>query len=307
MKILIFGYGNRVKSDILFAIEQAINKPEISIVTKNSKPNKLKNLRFYTFNEFKKLHREYFDLTILSVPNDEQIGIFNILDENNNKKVLIDTPVNKKVRKMDKKFDIGVLEDIVHAPIIDKINELIKVQKNIYFNFYKSAHEYHGIAMVESILGSQITGKKRKFIDDKNILLYLQIRNSHKVIITSPSNTKIGYIRIKFDNKNYLLGCKDTFQKLEKIRSDQYTRLEELYPLKKIDGVISENWVKDLRDFKLLGLIKIFSKLDQNISQNIYDSFRQQKIAKTNRLSVKFKKLFVKYSIKLNKNKASLR
>ena len=70
-----------------------------------------------------------------------------------------------------------------------------------------------------------------------------------------------------------------------------------MYPLKKFDGVISENWVKDLRDFKLLGLIKIFSKLDQNISQNIYDSFRQQKIAKTNRLSVKFKKLFVKYLI----------
>jgi ferredoxin-fold anticodon binding domain-containing protein len=64
MKILIFGYGNRVKSDILFAIDQAINKPDIIIVTKNSKPNKLKsnNLKFYTFSEFKKLEREYFDL-----------------------------------------------------------------------------------------------------------------------------------------------------------------------------------------------------------------------------------------------------
>ena len=44
--------------------------------------------------------------------------------------------------------------------------------------------------MVESILGSQITNRRRKFIDNKNILLYLKIKNSHNVIITSPSNTK---------------------------------------------------------------------------------------------------------------------
>ena len=302
MKILIFGYGNRVKSDILFAIDQAINKPDIIIVTKNSKPNKLKsnNLKFYTLSEFKKLEREYFDLTILSIPNDEQIEIFKILNENYNKKILIDTPVNKKVKKMDKKFDIRVLEDIVHAPIINKINDLVEEEKNIEINFYKSAHEYHGIAMVESILGSQITNRRRKFIDNKNILLYLKIKNSHNVIITSPSNTKIGYISIKFDNKNYLLGCEDTFQKLEKNNSNLYMRMEELFPLKKFDGTLSDNWIKDLGDFKKLGLIKIFNKLDQDISQSISDSYRQQKIAKTNKLSVKLKKIIYN---KLNDSK----
>ena len=292
MKILIFGYGNRVKSCILFAIQQAINAPEVSIVTKNSKPDKLtnKNIKFYTFNEFKKLHREYFDLTVLSVPHNEQIKIFKILDEKNNKKVLIDTPVNKKVKKMEKRYDIGVLEDIIHSPIIHPINELIQKEKNINFNFYKSAHEYHGVAMVESLLGNKIINKKRKFIDDENIILYLKINKSHNVVITSPSDTKNGYINIKFNDKNYLLGNKDNFQKSEKIKSDQYIRVEELFPLKKIDGNVSENWVEDLGDFKLMGLIKIFNNLDQNISQNIYDSFRQQKIAKTNRFEIKLKR-----------------
>lgn len=293
MKILIFGYGNRVKSDILFAIEQTINHPDIVIVTKNSKPNKLENnnLKFYTLSEFKKLEKKYFDLTILSIPNSEQIGIFKILDKNYNKKILIDTPVNKKIRKMSKKFDIKVLEDIVHAPFINKINELLEKEKNIEMNFYKSAHEYHGIAMVESILGSQIINRKREFVDNKNILLYLNIKNSHNVKITSPSNTKIGYISIKFNNKNYLLGNEDTFQKLEKDNFINYVRMEELYPLKKYEGTISENWVKDIGDFKLMGLIKIFNNLDINISQSIFDSYRQQKIAKTNRFSVVLKKI----------------
>ena len=161
VKILIFGYGNRVKSCILFAIQQAINAPEVSIVTKNSKPDKLtnKNIKFYTFNEFKKLHREYFDLTVLSVPHNEQIKIFKILDEKNNKKVLIDTPVNKKVKKWRKDM-ILELEDIIHSPIIHPINELIQKEKSINFNFYKSAHEYHGVAMVESLLGNKIINKK---------------------------------------------------------------------------------------------------------------------------------------------------
>ena len=70
-------------------------------------------------------------------------------------------------------------------------------------------------------------------------------------------------------------------------------RMEELFPLKKFDGTLSENWIKDLGDFKKLGLIKIFNKLDHDISQSISDSYRQQKIAKTNRLSVKLKKLFI--------------
>ena len=104
------------------------------------------------------------------------------------------------------------------------------------------------------------------------------------------SDTKNGYINIKFNDKNYLLGNKDNFQKSEKIKSDQYIRVEELFPLKKIDGNVSENWVEDLGDFKLMGLIKIFNNLDQNISQNIYDSFRQQKIAKTNRFEIKLKR-----------------
>jgi hypothetical protein len=70
MDILIFGYGNRVQTDILSALEKSIEHSKIYIITKSSRPKieNNSNIFFYNFNEFYKLADISFDITIISVP-----------------------------------------------------------------------------------------------------------------------------------------------------------------------------------------------------------------------------------------------
>ena len=65
-----------------------------------------------------------------------------------------------------------------------------------------------------------------------------------------------------------------------------------MFELKTFDGTVSDNWVRDLSEFRFLGLINFFKNInDINNAQSISDSLRQQKTAKTNKLVVEVKKI----------------
>ncbi len=295
MNILIFGFGNRAKSYILKSILIAIEDPKVTVVTKKSIPDKERfpKIKFFKFHDFYKLKNQSFDLTILSVPSSNQLEILNELNKNNHKNILLETPVSKNILKVSENLNIKVLEDIQFA------TEIINIFKNLLNNsdkkeiyFINSAHEYHGIALVESLVGKSFIKKKRSINKNSEIKLYLESNNSEKIYITSPSYLDLGYILFQIDTGNYLCGNESSFLADKKFKNiTQYKKLEDMFELKTFNENISDNWVRDLAEFRFLGLINFFKNINEiNSAQSISDSLRQQRTAKTNKLVVEIKK-----------------
>ena len=296
MNILIFGFGSRARSYILKSILIAIENPKITVVTKKSNPDKERfpNIEFFNFHDFYKLKNQSFDLTILSVPSSNQLEILNELNKNYHKNILLETPVSKNILKVSENLNIKVLEDIQFA------TEIINIFKNLLNNsdkkeiyFIESAHEYHGVALAESLVGNSFIKKKRSINKNSEIELYLESNNSEKIYTTSPSRFDLGYILFQTDAGNYLCGNESSFLAYKKFKNiTEYKKLEDMFELKTFDGTVSDNWVRDLSEFRFLGLINFFKNInDINNAQSISDSLRQQKTAKTNKLVVEVKKI----------------
>ena len=295
MNILIFGFGNRARSYILKSILIAIENPKITVVTKKSSPNKeqFPNIKFLKFNDFYKIKNQSFDITILSVPSANQLEILNELNKNYHKNILLETPVSKNILKVSENLNIKVLEDIQFAKeIIDVFKNLLhnSDKKEIYF--IESAHEYHGIALAESLVGNNFIKKKRSINKNSEIELYLESNNLEKIYTTSPTRLDTGYILFQTDTGNYLCGNESSFLDDKKFKNiTKYKKLEDMYKLKTFDKTVSDNWVRDLSEFRFLGLINFFKNINEiNNAQSISDSFRQQRTAKTNKLVVEVKK-----------------
>ncbi len=295
MNILIFGFGNRARSYILKSILIAIENPKITVITKKSNPNKeqFPNIEFFNFHDFYKIKNQNFDLTILSVPSSNQLEILNELNKNYHKNILLETPVSKNILKVSENLNIKVLEDIQFA------TEIINIFKNLLHNsdkkeiyFIESAHEYHGIALAESLVGNNFIKKKRNINKNSEIELYLESTNSEKIYTTSPSRFDLGYIFFQTDTGNYLCGNESSFLADKKFKNiTQYKKLEDIFQLKTFDKTVSDNWVRDLSEFRFLGLINFFENINEiNHAQSISDSLRQQRVAKTNKLLVEVKK-----------------
>ena len=295
MNILIFGFGNRARSYILKAILIAIENPKITVITKKTKPDKeqFPKIQFFNFNDFYKLKNQSYDLTVLSVPSSNQLEILNKLNKDFHKNILLETPVSKNILKVSENLNIKVLEDIKFA------TEIINIFKNLLNNsnkkevyFIKSAHEYHGIALVESLVGKDFIKKKRNINKNSEIELYLESNNLAKIFITNPSRFDLGYILFQTDAGNYLCGNESSFLADEKFKNiTEYKKLEGMFELKTFDKTVSDNWVRDFSEFRFLGLINFFKDINEiNNAQSINDSFRQQQTAKTNKLVVELKK-----------------
>ena len=53
----------------------------------------------------------------------------------------------------------------------------------------------------------------------------------------------------------------------------KYKKLEDMYKLKTFDKTVSDNWVRDLSEFRFLGLINFFKNINEiNNAQSISDS-----------------------------------
>ncbi len=295
MNILIFGFGNRAKSYILKAILIAIENPKITVITKKTRPDKeqFPEIEFFNFHDFYKLKNHSYDLTILSVPSSNQLEILNKLNKDFHKNIVLETPVSKDILKVSENFNIKVLEDIKFA------TEIINIFKNLLNNsnkkeiyFIKSAHEYHGIALVESLMGKDFIKKKRNINKNSEIELYLESNNSEKIYTTSPSRFELGYILFQTDSGNYLCGNESSFLDDKKFKNiTEYKKLEDMFELKTFNKTVSDNWVRDFSEFRFLGLINFFKDINViNNAQSMNDSLRQQRTAKTNKLVVELKK-----------------
>lgn len=295
MNILIFGFGNRAKSYILKAILIAIENPKITVITKKTRPDKeqFPKIEFFNFHDFYKLKNQSYDLTILSVPSSEQLGILNKLNKDFHKNILLETPVSKDILKVSENFNIKVLEDITFATeIINIFKNLLNYSSRRELYFIKSAHEYHGIALVESLIGKNFIKKKRNINKNSEIELYLESNNSEKIYTTSPSHFELGYMLFQTDTGNYLCGNESSFLADKKFKNiTEYKKLEDMFELKTFNKTVSDNWVRDFSEFRFIGLINFFKGISEiNNAQSINDSFRQQRTAKTNKLVVELKK-----------------
>ena len=295
MNILIFGFGNRAKSYILKSLLIALENPKITVITKKSNPDKERypEIEFFNFHDFYKLKNLSYDLTILSVPSSAQLEILNKLDRNNHKNILLETPVSKDILKISENLNIKVLEDIKFAnEIINIFKKLLNNSKKKEIYFIESAHEYHGIALVETLIGKSFIKKKRNIKKNSEIELYLESNNSEKIYTTSPSRFDLGYILFQTDSGNYLCGNESSFLSDKKFKNiTEYKKLEDIFELKTFNKTVSDNWVRDLSEFRFLGLINFFKNIKEiNNAQSIGDSLRQQRTAKTNKLVVELKK-----------------
>ncbi len=295
MNILIFGFGNRAKSYILKSLLIALENPKITVITKKSSPDKEQypEIEFFNFHDFYKLKNLSYDLTILSVPSSAQLEILNKLDRNNHKNILLETPVSKDILKISENLNIKVLEDIKFAnEIINIFKKLLNNSKKKEIYFIESAHEYHGIALVETLIGKSFIKKKRNIKKNSEIELYLESNNSEKIYTTSPSRFDLGYILFQTDSGNYLCGNESSFLSDKKFKNiTEYKKLEDIYELKTFNKTVSDNWVRDLSEFRFLGLINFFKNIKEiNNAQSIGDSLSQQRTAKTNKLVVELKK-----------------
>ena len=134
--------------------------------------------------------------------------------------------------------------------------------------------------------------KIRKKYKSSEIELYLESNNLEKIYTTSPTRLDTGYILFQTDTGNYLCGNESSFLDDKKFKNiTKYKKLEDMYKLKTFDKTVSDNWVRDLSEFRFLGLINFFKNINEiNNAQSISDSFRQQRTAKTNKLVVEVKK-----------------
>ena len=118
--------------------------------------------------------------------------------------------------------------------------------------------------------GNNFIKKKRSINKNSEIELYLESRNSEKIYTTSPSRFDLGYILFQTDTGNYLCGNESSFLADKKFKNiTQYNKLEDMFELKTFDDTVSDNWVRDLSEFRFLGLINFFENInDINSGKN---------------------------------------
>lgn len=283
MNILIFGFGKRVVGSILPILNKTFKNIDLIDVVNNS--GKL-NSTFEKINSvtkisnFNNINQKNYDYIIISVPSNQQKFVFKKLNKRVNSKILIDTPVDLKVKKYEKYFKIHVLEDIVYIPWIKEVKNLISNLSELKLFCYYSCHEYHGVALIQKLMQSEIKSFDRKLIKKNELSLKIKFENENQVIIISPSDYSKGFIFINSKESNYLIGSEALFNLYFKDYIDNVTHID------KVKGL---NYIKNLSDYKLIGLEKLFLNLYLNKTDlpTIHDSFLQQKIAKDNRFKIK--------------------
>lgn len=291
MNILIFGFGKRVVGSILPILNKTFKNIDLIDVVNNS--GKL-NSTFEKINSvtkisnFNNINQKNYDYIIISVPSNQQKFVFKKLNKRVNSKILIDTPVDLKVKKYEKYFKIHVLEDIVYIPWIKEVKNLISNLSELKLFCYYSCHEYHGVALIQKLMQSEIKSFDRKLIKKNELSLKIKFENENQVIIISPSDYSKGFIFINSKESNYLIGSEALFNLYFKDYIDNVTHID------KVKGL---NYIKNLSDYKLIGLEKLFLNLYLNKTDlpTIHDSFLQQKIAKDNRFKIKIFRILNKF------------
>lgn len=304
MKVLIFGFGNRVKNSILPAIESTFKNTYLKIDIVNatglSQINNKNINSLISFKNFSNHNQISYDFIIICVPKNQQYLIFKKLNKNIRSKILIDTPVLKGILKYEKYYDISVLEDIVFMPWIQLLKKEINELTNIEIFCFYSCHEYHGIAFLETLIDSKIIYSSRTIIDNNEFNLKIKFENGVSVFIVSPSNYKIGFILIKSLEKNILIGNEATY-----LQSNLHHNTKD-FILFSFNG--DKNIIKNLSNYKYQGLLEIIKKIlhKDNDIPSIKNSLNQQKIASSNKLKIKcllfIKKFIILCKINLWKN-----
>ncbi len=155
---IIIGSGRRVQQDILPVLSFigiAIDK--IQIYAKREKHIFVRDVNYEVKNLNKLQFIENDSIVYIAITSNavESVTEF-ILSINNNIRIIIDTPINKKslIRKFENN-KISVAED-AHFLAKYLLKRNLKINKFNIIIFYKSAMSYHAIAFIESILSKII-------------------------------------------------------------------------------------------------------------------------------------------------------
>lgn len=298
MEVLIFGYGSRVKNQIIPALNSVYSNIEITVLNKTSSiKQQNKNITLDNFDHLNEYINKEFSFIIVSVPFKNVKVVLKKLLHKKKQTFFIDTPVNKFTKKIIKNNNVYVLEDIVFVEWINVLKQYLKYLNKISIYFYYSAHEYHGIAMIKAIIDKKLKSVKRHYIYPNLISSELNFEENIYVKVLSPSNYDKGFILIRSEKYDLLIGNKETYFNSDiHIKNRLIVLEEEINNL----NLNSTNWIKDLSEFKYRGLIELFNnyKMKNYNLPNFNSSKTEQNIAKKNRLIIKILKLINKFKIK---------
>jgi len=204
-KIIIFGFGGRVRNCILPALNKIDSLNISQIVTTKSRNIYLKEFDVHINTVvFKDIRLEDIDLIYLAIPTRSIIKTIKKLIQTydvSSKIIIVDTPplnlLNLIKLRYFKKFKASyVLEDIPYTPVNQAISNIIK-EKRIgtveRINLYHNAFNYHAFAHIKKLLNINsfdFIYKKRITKSHAEIRIYKGIKSI--AVIHEPRDYSIG-------------------------------------------------------------------------------------------------------------------
>lgn len=182
--IFIFGYGGRVKNDILPVIHKVLPNSRIFIyATSKRKVNIHGRIELLqSFDGYSGPSKTRNNIAFISVPPTEQLQVFNKIKDKIDQfeRVFIDTPIVEKSLIGVK--NVEVLEDFPFSPIGLAFKYMKKENNSLIL--YRCLFKYHGISLLRILMGD-IDGMKLKSLRLFR-LRFTFIFSPFKIIIVSP-------------------------------------------------------------------------------------------------------------------------
>lgn len=193
--IEIFGFGNRVKNDLIPVIEKIFIDFSLELYASCKRIINLNGslVHLQPFNDYKKKKIINKDkIAFISVPITEQEVVLNEVLKKKDQyfRIFLDTPMLHDNYKHNNKLDI--LEDYSLSPLVDIIKSYKEtINPNLFF-YYKCLYKYHGISLLK-IFDENINFKKSISIELFLIkITFFKGEKNH--IVISPRNYKSGSI-----------------------------------------------------------------------------------------------------------------
>jgi hypothetical protein len=273
--IYIFGYGSRVKKDIIPVIDILFpNSNKIIYATSRKKINvngKIEIIR--SFDEFVGTYQPQNNIAFISVPPAEQFRVFNRLDGGSYgfDRIFIDTPIiDERLTTID---NAEVLEDFPLSPV-GSVFEYLHKQRDRVLIFYRGLFKYHGASLLRTLLGDDAILKKISFKLGRVKVTF--VLSPRLVIIVSPRNYEVSKIFsynyiAKFIGHNIKYCSHEKFVKINNQNVDSINGVEEIF----LGNESVIDVFKNIDMFKRVGLSRLIyrSIIDNRIQYSCHRAY----------------------------------
>jgi len=258
--IFIFGFGSRVRDDIIPVIDVIFPQSNKYIYTKSSKKVNINGqiVTIKSIDEFLGIYKLENNIAFISVPPSQQLQVFSHINNEMFKfdRIFIDTPIVEK--SLINAGNIEVLEDFPFSPI-GSVFEYLQTKRGRYLALYRCLFKYHGISLLRIFVKDVDNIKKMSFRLAK--WRFTIIFSSRTILIVSPRK----YEACKVFTSNYFLNLKrhnikyfshDNCVKVDKQKVDFINSYEQLF----LGSDREIDVYKNIDLFKQIGLARLIYK-----------------------------------------------